>query len=277
MADLPIASDQGAAEVEIVQSATQNRLAISANGALPPHSDVVGTGTIAALNGNVAVLTNGCGSVTFNITGTWVATLSFQATTDGTNWFAVYGTIAGTDSTTELIATNNPVTISCGGFAQVRLIATAYTSGTANIAWDAGTSINQSLVFSPVASSFNATIQAVPATLGVTATAASGTAVTLTLPAVAGQFHYITHIDIVAYTSLARVGVAAPILVTSTNLSGNPVWDFATVGAIGTTDRLDFDFTIPVKSSTVNTATTVVCPAATSVLWRLTAFYYAAI
>lgn len=121
------------------------------------------------------------------------------------------------------------------------------------------------------------TFKVAAATLGVTATGAAGAAVTLTLPAVAANFHYISHIEIVAYTTLARVGTATPVLVTSTNLPGSPVWDFPTATAIGTVDRYLPDLLGPVKSSVANTATTIVCPATTSIIWRVLVFYYAGV
>lgn len=120
--------------------------------------DLSGTGTIAALNGVVVATCGGCSSVVFGITGTWTATLSIEATVDGINWFATYGIVAGTDVVTELVSSNAPVIVSCGGFSQVRVIATAYTSGTAILAWDAGAGSNTFQVFSPVAGSFSATV-----------------------------------------------------------------------------------------------------------------------
>lgn len=112
--------------------------------------------------------------------------------------------------------------------------------------------------------------------LSVTATGAAAAAVTLTLPAVAAQFHRISFIEITAYTTVARVGAATPVLVTSTNLPGSNVWTFATAAAIGSTDVRTLTFHNPYKSSVVNTATTIVCPATASVIWRVNVMYYTA-
>lgn len=107
----------------------------------------------------------------------------------------------------------------------------------------------------------------------ITATAASGSAVTLTIPAVKDRFHYITHISIQAYSTAARTGSATPIVVTSTNLNGL-AWTFATAGAIGTTDvKPNNEPTVSLRSAVANTATTIVCPATTGVIWRVTVFY----
>lgn len=110
--------------------------------------------------------------------------------------------------------------------------------------------------------------------LCVTATAALTTATTATLPAVASAFHYITNISITAYSAAARTGSATPWVVTSTNLPGTPSWTFSTAGAIGTNETQTFFPTTPLRSSTVNTATTIVGPAATSVIWRITVSYF---
>ena len=109
--------------------------------------------------------------------------------------------------------------------------------------------------------------------LGATATGATGAAVTLTLPAIPGKFHSITHICISAYSTAARTGVATPITVTSTNLPGNLAWTFATAAAIGTTDPKTIEGTLPIKSSIANTATTIVCPATTGIIWRVNVTY----
>lgn len=115
------------------------------------------------------------------------------------------------------------------------------------------------------------------ANLWVTATGAAAAAVTLTLPAVAAQFHRISTVEIEAYSTVARVGGVTPVLVTSTNLPGSPVWTFASAAAIGSTDTKVFYFNSPVKSSVANTATTIVCPATASVIWRVNVSYYTAV
>jgi hypothetical protein len=130
---------------------------------------------------------------------------------------------------------------------------------------------------SPVPISGNLTSAPQASTLCVTNTAAAAAACTLTLPAIAGQFHHISHLTITRYATAAVTGTATPILVTSTNLPGSPVWTFARAQAIGTTDIQTL--VLPgaaLKSSVANTATTIVCPATTSVLWRVTAVYYGA-
>lgn len=106
-----------------------------------------GSGTIAALNGTVVATTNGCSSVTFDVTGTWVATITIEATAGDGNWFIVNGDVDTTNSITSSFTINTFVTIPCGSFPQVRLRASAYTSGTTNITWNAGVGSNIVEVF----------------------------------------------------------------------------------------------------------------------------------
>lgn len=114
-------------------------------------------------------------------------------------------------------------------------------------------------------------------TLAVTVTAAANTAATATLPAVAAQFHYITGIEIMR-TSTAALAGTATLVVTTSNLPGALAWSFGNAMAAGATQRdLSITFANPIKSSTVNTATTVVMPApGAAVLWRANVYYYTA-
>jgi hypothetical protein len=117
-------------------------------------------------------------------------------------------------------------------------------------------------------------IQHKPAAAGVTATGAAAAGVTLTLPAPgAGLFHYIVALEISLYSNAARTGTAAPWIVTSTNLHGL-AWDFDKAGAIGAISRKDSAFAVPLKSQVANTQTTIVGPAATGGIWRISAVYY---
>lgn len=114
------------------------------------------------------------------------------------------------------------------------------------------------------------------ADLAVTAVGTSGNAVTCTIPAAgAGTYHYICSIDIVKYCTLAIVGSATPTTVTTTNVPGSLAYTFDTAQVIGSSIYRHFEYGLPLKSSVANTATTVVCPATTSVIWRVNVSYYA--
>lgn len=114
----------------------------------------------------------------------------------------------------------------------------------------------------------------VPNDLIISTTAATGVALTATLPAVAANFHYIDAIEITLYSTLARTGSATPIVCTTTNLPGSFAVTWATAGVIGAADtRQLINANRPIKSSVVNTATTIVCPVVTGGLWRINVVY----
>lgn len=119
-----IASDQTALPVSIVVS------------------DKLATGTISVVNGVYSVVTQGYSTLMFHITGTWVATILPEATIDGANWFLISATDRQTDLRINSTATNRVLGITCGGFQQVRLRASSFTSGTIAIASDASVGAN---------------------------------------------------------------------------------------------------------------------------------------
>lgn len=133
----------------------------------------------------------------------------------------------------------------------------------------------------PVTGTFFQPVQPIidtPATLCISVTAATGVAVTATLPAAVGLFHYLTGLVITKYFTVANAASATPIVVTTTNLPGPLAISMgAPLGTVGTTDVRSEDLSVPLKSSVVNTATTIVCPATTGVIWRINVFYYTAV
>lgn len=108
----------------------------------------------------------------------------------------------------------------------------------------------------------------------VSTTGAAGAAVTATLPAVLGNHHVIGRIDITLYNTAARTGGATPVVVTTTNL-GTTAFTFPSAGAVGTIieKNIDGDF----KAAQAGIATTIVCPATTSVIWRVNVLYRTAV
>lgn len=126
-----------------------------------------------------------------------------------------------------------------------------------------------------VAVSPNTPIVDISANLVVTATAAANTGVTLTLPAVAGLFHYITRIEI-SRTATAALAGTATLVLTTTNLPGSLAFSVGNAMVAGGTQRdYEINMSHPLKSSVANTATTIVAPVpGAAVLWRITVFYY---
>lgn len=88
-------------------------------------------GSIAALNGAVTVDCLNAGGGAIQITGTYSATLSFQGSLDGTNWFSVNAvTFAGSAPVTSTTG-NGQWLVGLSGLALFRVIATVYASGAA--------------------------------------------------------------------------------------------------------------------------------------------------
>lgn len=108
----------------------------------------------------------------------------------------------------------------------------------------------------------------------VTATGVAAAAVTLTIPAVAAKFHFITSIQVVKFATALLTAAATPVLVTTTNLDGTPALSFtAAASAAGTSEIQQFEPAEAIRSAVVNTNTTIVCPATTATIWRVNVFY----
>lgn len=73
---------------------------------------------------------NGYVSVGFNISGTWVATITFEATVDGTNWVSVKAVNANTGSAAATTTSNGIYSVAPNVIQTVRARVSAYTSGT---------------------------------------------------------------------------------------------------------------------------------------------------
>lgn len=120
--------------------------------------DKAGTGTIAALNATVVAITNGASTCFFNISGTWVASLIFEGQDGNGNWNSTLGVVIGQGNVTAFVTTNAPLAIPCGGFNQVRVRASAYTSGTVTVNYNVGSGNIGSQVFNLIPGSLNAQV-----------------------------------------------------------------------------------------------------------------------
>lgn len=229
----------GTQKTKIIDTGGSNALSVSAAGA----AKVDGSGVTQPISGTVSAAQS----------GTW--TVQPGNTANTTAW-----KVDGSAVTQPISAASLPLPAGA-----------ATATGLTTLDTDLGI-INANLTNG----NFRGTVSTTDANLWVTATGAAAAAVTLTLPAVAAQFHRICSIEIETYSTVARVGGVTPVLVTTTNLPGSPVWTFASAAAIGSSDSKVFVFSSPIKSSVVNTATTIVCPATTSVIWRVNVSYYTA-
>jgi hypothetical protein len=123
----------------------------------------------------------------------------------------------------------------------------------------------------------DALLRAFASNLWITATAAVNTAVTATLPAAgAGQFHYITSIELVKAYSVVGVAAGAGVTITSTNMPGGPAWTTEQLASpAGTRVKvIQHAPCLPLKSLVANTATTFVAGAQLQTIWRWNISYY---
>lgn len=117
-----------------------------------------GSGCISALNGAVIANSTNASTLVFKITGTWVGSLNIQGSTDGGNtWDSIQGYVPSNGNWTNATTSNFMVTVPCGGYTNVQWMATAWTSGTANINYNASLGNNATQVFSTSAAAFQAT------------------------------------------------------------------------------------------------------------------------
>lgn len=238
-------------------------------GVLHPRENLFIAGNLGALNAEVQAPCDGAATVSIDLRGTFSLTVAIQGTVDGVNWTLIpVRPQTGGVYVLGIVGTAPGVWMaSCVGYAKVRAIVTAYTSGTA-----AAVLLASNGFFDDFAKNGGVT-----PLLG-TVTAAAGVAATLTLAAPGvGLRHYITYLSINRFASALLTAAAAPVVVTTTNLPGSLAFSFAAdAAAAGTLDRWREDFAFPLMTSAQNTETTIVCPLTALVIWRITAGYYVA-
>jgi hypothetical protein len=237
---------------------------------LHPRESISGAATFASGAAVLNIACDGCSSFTLYWPTGLAGAITMEGSIDNANWFGIPvrifsapGGLAALQST----ATSANLWIgNCQHFNYLRARCSTYTSGSSVITLAAHTSIYGPEVFHR------------PSDLHVTATGASGAAVTLTLAAPGtGLFHHITRIRIERHPAALLTAAATPVIVTTTNLPGSRVFSIpADAAAQGVVFAQTVEPSAPIKSSVANTATTVVAPVTTSVIWRLSADYYAA-
>ena len=99
----------------------------------PYNPTQTASGSLGALNNAVTLTLNGEANVAYQVTGTWSATIVFEASNDNSTWVEIYGYRAG-DNVIQTSATNSTISngvwrCTTSGFAYARLRVSAYTSG----------------------------------------------------------------------------------------------------------------------------------------------------
>jgi hypothetical protein len=239
------------------------------------------SGTIGALNAEVILTLNGdTNALVFVTSSSFIGTLEFTGLADASAGYmsipaypfavgCVGGTIplAGQPLLIDaLVAANTQrvYSVPVGQLRALRVRASAYTSGNCVVT-----------VTSDTNDPLNTAIDGKPSTLLVTATAATGVAATATLPAVTGLRHIVDFISVTRSATALLTAGATPTVVTTTNLPGSPALTFGADAATQGTDKvavLDFGST-GMAATALGTATTVVCPLVTGVIWRINVVY----
>lgn len=222
------------------------------------------TSSIALLNAEIIMDIAGEEFASVDVRGVFVGALIPEFTVDGTNYVALpfFNRIAETYQQTVTTVGIFQVEIPTGT-KRLRLRMSSYTSGTMIVALTAN--VGNAMLY----------VKPFPANLSVTATGVAGAAVTATLPAVAGMFHYISSIRIDKFASALLTAGTTPILATTTNLNGSRAYSVdASAQAQGTIITIKDNEIPPVKSSVAGSATTFVCPVAAGVIWRVQIDYY---
>lgn len=88
------------------------------------------SGSLTALNQEVLLTLNGHANTTFQLTGTWVGTVSFEASNNNTDWSSIFTLDAGENIITTSVTTNDIYRCTTAGFKYVRARCSAFTSGT---------------------------------------------------------------------------------------------------------------------------------------------------
>lgn len=94
------------------------------------------TGTLGALNAAVTVDIESADHVVFQVTGTWVGTITFEVSVDGTNYVSQACKRSSETNSTTLVTTrtdNGVAALTTVGVPHFRLRMSAYTSGTATV------------------------------------------------------------------------------------------------------------------------------------------------
>lgn len=142
-----------------------------------PAVDRTANGTLSAAAQTVEMSTQGCASSVLQITGTFVATVQFEGTVEGTTWFSVDATVIAVGTVVNSATATGQWFIQSSGLSKVRARCSAYTSGSAIVNWEGGA--GSGLVFAMKAGtwSVNATLLTSTATTEVVGDAAHNAAV----------------------------------------------------------------------------------------------------
>jgi hypothetical protein len=118
-------------------------------------SNTTATGTLTAPAQVVTItVPQGGSSIGLQVTGTWTGQIEFEATVDGTNYISVYAS-NNSGTSTNATTVNGGFILPGAGFLTVRVRASALSSGTANISFNASVGTSGATLTGPLPAGTN--------------------------------------------------------------------------------------------------------------------------
>ena len=127
------------ANAEVLITAGQQAAAASVPVVLA--SDITASGTLAAAAQVVTLALSGQSAAAAQLTGSWVGTITFEASLDGTTWTALNAVSASTSFPQTTTNANGLFRITPAGLQQFRANMTGFTSGSASVILRASTGV----------------------------------------------------------------------------------------------------------------------------------------
>lgn len=243
-----------------------SKIALERGGTMHPREDFVKVFNFTSAAGEIVLDADGCSTLALDLRGTFNATFVVEGTLDGINYATVVPMRPMNQSSilwvTSISGSTQGLWVGkVGHFLRVRVRSTSYTSGPCLVTMMCGTGAFDDALLTGMTASI------------VTTLSAAGAAATLTIPSPGtGLRAYITYISLIRFAAAATTAAATPTNVGTTNMPGGLAFSLgAEALAIGAMVPNREDYASPMPASSQNTATTLVVPAVTGVIWRLTA------
>lgn len=250
--------------ITIVDRYGNERIALNTLGGESVNDTRPNTVNVGALSAEVLMDIAGEEFSSIDIRGVFVGTMIPSFSVDGVNWVTLPIFNRNTETFQQGITAVGIYQLEIPtGAKRIRLVMTAYTSGMAVVAMTAN--VGNAIIYA----------KPIPSNMHATNTGVVGAAVTNTLPAVAGMYHYITAIKIEKFAVAALTPAATPVLVTTTNLVGARAYSMdASAQAAGTIIKEREQFSPPIKSISPGVLTSIIAPIVANGIWRISVDYY---
>lgn len=178
---------------------------MSAANPLPSFTpDVTASGTLTAAAQTVALALNGNSGAAAQITGTWVGTLQWEGTVDGTTWVPINAVAVATTGPASTTTVNGLYRLTPGNLVSFRVNCTAFTSGTVVVTLRSGAATGGTFVTQILPTDITRILgAAVSGTNGLPATAIASTIpAATTMQSAAAATGNGTNLNVLGYVSI---------------------------------------------------------------------------